>query len=330
MTERVYLDWNASAPLRSEARAAMVRAMEITGNPSSVHAEGRAARALVEEARADVAALADCDPSMVVFTSGATEAAALGLAGRDCAGSPFEHDCVDVWLTKRDAQSDQVRQVANPETGIMSEPGTLFADAVQAVGRTGWRFDGEMAALSAHKLGGPKGVGALLVRGDIEARTKGGGQELGRRAGTENLIGIAGFGAAARAVQRDFAGGQWDAVRERRIWLEEALCAANPDAIIVGQGEKRLPNTICVITEGWLGETQVMAMDLAGFAISAGSACASGKVGPSRVLRAMGFSDRAAQSSIRVSLGPTTTQTQVEAFARAWDMQFKRWRARAA
>jgi cysteine desulfurase len=206
---------------------------------------------------------------------------------------------------------------------------------VQAAGKVAFAFDwsgAAMAALSAHKLGGPKGVGALLLRPGVEVapRARGGGQELGRRARTENLVGIAGFGAAAAAAAADLAAGRWDGVAEVRDILEKALEAAAPETIFVGKASRRLPNTSCFAVPGWKGETQVMQMDLAGFAISAGSACSSGKVRGSRVLTAMGLAPDAAASAVRVSLGPATTEAQVLAFAAAWERHYRRFRAKAA
>ena len=346
---RIYLDWNAGAPLRPEARAAMLAAMDLVGNPSSVHGEGRAARGLVERARLQVAEAFGADPAEVVFTSGATEAAALALAGRDLAGSEVEHDCVAAWtrpslpvdaagrVTVTDPATS-VLQAANSETGVVQElpPGLALVDAAQVAGKApfAFRWSGAAAALlSAHKLGGPKGVGALLLRDGAACAApllRGGGQESGRRAGTENLIGIAGFGAAAAAAARDLADGAWDRVAELRDILESALELAAPATILVGKGGARLPNTICLATPGWKGETQVMQLDLDGFAVSAGSACSSGKVRPSRVLRAMGLDEAAAASAIRVSIGPAATGAEVMAFAAAWERQHRRFRARAA
>lgn len=213
---RVYLDWNASAPLRPEARAAMLAAMDAVGNPSSVHAEGRAAWAIVERARIEIAALVGCGAEQVVFTSGATEAAALAAASLPgLVGGGIEHDCVAAHLAgavpvdssgalqAAPAGVPLAAQAANPETGVMQTRQGALVDAVQAVGRTGWRLGAEtrFALLSAHKIGGPKGVGALIAAAAPSALLKGGGQEQGRRAGTENVIGIAGFAAAAAAAR---------------------------------------------------------------------------------------------------------------------------------
>jgi cysteine desulfurase len=348
MAERVYLDWNASAPLRAEARAAMLKAMDLVGNPSSVHAEGRAARALVERARAQLAAALGADGAEIVFTSGATEAAALALAGRGLHGAGVEHDAVAAWIepvlpVDRLGQvtvaepARSTLQMANSETGIIQNlpDGLAVSDLTQGFGKLPLAFSWlgcDMGLVSAHKIGGPKGVGALILRQGVElqARLRGGGQEMGRRAGTENLVGIAGFGAAAEAAARDLADGVWQEVEQIRNILGCALEAAAPETIFVGNSAARLPNTLCMATPGWKGETQVMQMDLAGFAVSSGSACSSGKVRESRVLRAMGFDARVAGSAIRVSLGPGVTGQTVERFAEAWGAQLKRFRARAA
>ena len=345
---RVYLDWNASAPLRPEARAAMAAAFDVTGNPSSVHGEGRAARAVIERARAQVAVATGCAAGDVVFTSGATEAAALALAGRGFVGAPVEHDCVAAWITPSlpVAADGSVRvadpaasvlQAANSETGVVQAlpAGLACIDAAQAVGRLAFAFDwtgARTALLSAHKLGGPKGVGALLLAPGVECPPllRGGGQESGRRPGTENVPGIAGFGAAIAAAARELADGVWEAVAETRNILEDALASAASKTIFVGKEARRLPNTSCFAVPGWKGETQVMQLDLDGFAISAGSACSSGKVRPSRVLTAMGHDAQTAASAVRVSIGPSTTQEAVLAFAGAWERHYRRFRARAA
>ena len=390
---RTYLDWNASAPLRPEARAAMLSAMDEVGNPSSVHAEGRRAKAIVERARAQVAELVGCDTSEVVFTSGATEAVAIVAAQRwdDHGCTPLEHDAVAAHfhavsvcpytgealvdasglfkpellvsgfgfyseaLKKGDRGYPQKSRglfaitAASSETGVVQpvaatcreflgeqEISHRLCDATQGVGKIDFDFSetpAEYAAVSSHKLGGPRGSGCALVKSgiDVSPMTPGGGQEQNRRAGTENVIGIAGFGAAAEAAQRDLANGEWDRVGEMRKSLEGMLKDAAPDLIIFGEAAPRLPNTSCFAIPGWRGETQVMQMDLAGFAISAGSACSSGKVNKaSRVLLAMGFDEVTASSAVRVSMGPTTTQAEVSAFADAWIAAYRRWKARAA
>ena len=354
--DRLYLDWNATTPLRPEARAAMAAAMDVVGNPSSVHAEGRAAKAMLERARAQVAAAVGCAPDEVIFTSGATEAAMVLSRlpeGHDVLVDPTAHDCL--WAhfrTGGEAASGHTLAwgLANNETGVIAEPmrgaegGWLYGDRkadwllldiVQAVGKVPFSFawsGADMAVVSAHKFGGPKGVGALIVRGglDITALSLGGGQEMGRRAGTENLIGIAGMGAAAEAAARDLAAGVWEGVAEVRNILESELSAGPNKTISVGNGLPRLPNTLCLIAPGWKGETQVMAMDLAGFAVSAGSACSSGKVRPSRVLRSMGFDEAQAAQAIRVSIGPGVTKDDVQRFAKTWTAAYAKALARAA
>lgn len=348
MNARRYLDWNATAPLRPEARAAMAAAMDVVGNPSSVHAEGRAAKALMERARAEIAAALGADGADIVFTSGATEAAALACAGRGLTCAPVEHDAVRAWCRESLAVDAAGRvhvpdpagsavQLANSETGLLQDlpEGLAVSDLTQAFGKLPLAFNwlGCTAGLiSAHKLGGPKGVGALVLRRgvDLPALLKGGGQEMGRRAGTENLIGIAGFAAAATAAARDLADGVWDRVAGLRNILETALSAGETQTISVGKGQPRLPNTLCLIAPGWKGETQVMALDLAGFAISAGSACSSGKVRASPVLRAMGFDEAEAGQAIRVSIGPATTEEDVLRFAETWTALYRKARARAA
>lgn len=369
MNGRVYLDWNATAPLRPEAREAMLAALEAVGNPSSVHAEGRAARAVVEKARAQVARLVGAAPESVVFTGGASEAAATAVASWNGAVyvSPASHDALATYLDRGQAAplpvgadgrvvtSDFCERVepgslacvswGNGETGVV-ENGMLWRacldhkvrllrDAAQVVGRM--PFDAsppwsDFVILSSAKLGGPQGVGALIAHEafDVTPLIPGGGQERGRRSGTENLAGIAGFGAAAEAALRDLDSGVWTRVEKLRNILEVRLEATAPDTIFVGREGARLPNTSCFAVPGWKAETQVMQLDLAGFAISAGSACSSGKVRQSRVLRAMGFDDKTAGSAIRVSIGPTTTEEEVTAFAETWSRLYQRRRERVA
>lgn len=373
MTSRVYLDWNATAPLRPEARAAALAAMDLQGNPSSVHAEGRAARATVERARAQVAALAGCEPDQVVFTSGASEAAAMAEPEGGSLGTDLEHDCVrnalrydaGRWRVDAGGRADLdalgaalaadasaggiALTAAQNETGVLQDIGrvarmardggrSFIVDAAQAMGRVDFAFaslGAAFALVSAHKLGGPKGVGALITRdrrlgSRYAARAPEATHERGLRAGTENVIGIAGFGAAAAAARRDFDSGVWEGVRALRDRLESRLADAAPGAMFIGAGGARLPNTSCVAVPGWKGETQVMQLDLAGFAVSAGAACSSGKVVPSRALRAMGCDAITAASAIRVSLGPATTSEEIDRFCDAWTGLYAKRRARAA
>ena len=321
--------------------------MEIVGNPSSVHAEGRAAMALVERARSQVATAVGAEGADIVFTSGATEAAALACAGRGLVCAAVEHDAVAAWCeaslpvesSGHVAVAEPGRtalQLANSETGIVQDlpQGVAVSDLTQGFGKLPMSFNWlgcEMGLVSAHKLGGPKGVGALVLRRGLEvaAQIRGGGQEMGRRAGTENLIGIAGFGAAAEAAARDLANGVWEEVAEIRNILDSALSSDAKQTISVGKGANRLPNTLCLIAPGWRGETQVMAMDLAGFAVSAGSACSSGKVRASRVLKAMGFDEALAGQAIRISIGPGVTREDVLRFAESWTKTYTKARARA-
>ena len=339
MSERTYFDWNATAPLRQEARAAMVTALELTGNASSVHAEGRAARRLVEQARAQVAALAGAEAKNVTFTSGATEAnmlaltPAIGIGGRKeprdrlfvsaiehpsvRSGGRFPAEQVEELPVTGDGVVDlhALRSaiaraerplvsvmLANNETGVIqpiaeiaaivhAANGVLHVDAVQGPGRIDCRI-GELGAdlmsLSAHKLGGPQGAGALVSRGDVhiaEPLIKGGGQERGLRAGTENVAAIAGFGAAAA-----IAANQADAARmaDLRDRVEAGIKATLPEAVIFGQNAPRLPNTTLFTVPGMKAETAIIAFDLNGIAVSSGSACSSGKVQASHVLAAMG------------------------------------------
>ncbi len=390
---RVYLDHNATTPLRGEAREAMLVAMDVIGNPSSVHAEGRAAKMIVERARAQVASLVGCLPTQVVFTGSATEAAALAVAqkgrhGGVFAALPTEHDCFFDWdegelpsLIGSDGALDPggasaflgwltglggktwsathsdvalvAISAANSETGILFNDGkvvtngnvnslaarhvphAVVCDVTQLAGKALVQHGDDTRPaymiLSAHKIGGPKGVGALInfTRDDPEAILRGGGQEMGRRSGTENVVGIAGFGAAAEAAQRDVEAGKWADVEKLRNILETALAAASNTTIFIGKDVPRLPNTSCFATPGWKGETQVMQMDLAGFAISAGSACSSGKVKASRVLQAMGLDD-VAGDAVRVSLGLDTTEEDVLRFADIWAQKLKKHEARAA
>jgi cysteine desulfurase len=357
LSGRLYLDWNATAPLLAPARAAMLAAMDCAGNPSSVHAEGRAARAIVERARAQVAALAGCSPEQVIFTSGATEAAAMTAPRGAETGSPLEHDCL--WgrleggavlpvtasgLVEVPRTLDGIAQAAviaaQNETGAIQPVAAVAAvaaasatrvvcDAVQAAGRVAMPV-ADYVILSSHKLGGPKGVGALVARVPLPPRPAAGGQEQGRRGGTENVIGIAGFGAAAEAALHAVERGSWAAVARRRDRLEARIATAAQDAIFMAHDVARLPNTSCFAVPGWRGETQVMQLDLAGFAVSAGSACSSGKVRASRALRAMGHDETVAGSAVRVSLGPDTTDEDIDRFCAAWIGLYAKRRARAA
>ena len=327
----------------------MIAAMDVIGNPSSVHAEGRQAKALMEKARAQVARAFGAERADIVFTSGATEAARLALRSLDIVyGADIEHDAVagqiaTTWTADDDGIVDvpdpaaSTLQLANSETGVIQRlpEGLAVSDATQAFGKIPVAFNWmgcRMALISGHKLGSPKGIGALVMRRgtDLGPQSPGGGQEMGRRSGTENLLGIVGFGAAAEAAVAELESGAWDRVRALRDAFEARILAEAEGVTIAGAASERLPNTSCLVSPGWKGETQVMQMDLKGFAVSAGSACSSGKVRESRVLKAMGFDDRAAGSAIRVSLGPRTTEDEIMRFADTWLAQREKHRARAA
>ena len=370
-TPPVYLDYNATAPLRPVARAAMVDALDRTGNPSSVHRFGRDARRIVEDARRDVARLAGAGPEEVVFTSGGTEANAMALVGalvgaecRALLASAIEHDSVlrsvapdggaallpvtadgrlDLAELERrlaDAPAPALLSVmgVNNETGVVQPISDVVAvarrygaivhcDAVQAAGKLPLDFaasDLDLMSLSAHKLGGPHGVGALVVRDGLRVASllRGGGQERRRRAGTENVAGIAGFAAAARAAMDDLPEThRLAALRDR---LEAELRRICPTAVIYGADAPRVGNTTCVAMPGVQAETQVIAFDLAGIAVSAGSACSSGKVTASHVLQAMGAAPVEAGEAVRASLGWATAPEDVDRFVDAWAQLHRR------
>ena len=369
MTERIYFDWNASAPLRQEARAAALAALEATGNPSSVHVEGRAARRLIEQAREKVAALVGADPRKVVFTSGGTEANMLalvpatdGTAREKLLVSAIEHPSVlaggrfppaaverlpvtargeiDLAALERRVAALEGRvlvslMLANNETGVVqpisqaarvvhAAGGMLHVDAVQAAGRIPCDINAlgaDLLTLSGHKIGASKGAGALIGRTAalnlLDPLIKGGGQERNMRAGTENVAAIAGFGAAAAAARDGLATerARMAALRDR---LEARLKAASPEVVIFGAAAERLPNTTLFAVSGMKAETAVIAFDLEGIAVSSGAACSSGKVQPSHVLSGMGVPPPLARAAVRVSLGPSTTESEIERFIEAW------------
>jgi cysteine desulfurase len=374
MSMRSYLDWNATAPMREEAKAAFAAAISLAGNPSSVHAEGRAARALIETAREQVATLVGALPGNVFFTSSGTEANMLALTPaietadekqpRTClfvsaiehvsvqSGGRFPREAIEEVPVGPDGRLDLAAlaraianaprplvslMLANNETGIVQPVaeaaaivheagGLLHVDAVQAIGRIACDvtvLGADLLTLSAHKIGGAKGVGALVrAREDIhfpEPLIRGGGQERGLRAGTENITGIAAFGAAAAAarVRRESESAHMAALRDR---MEAGLLAIAPDAVVFGRdaGVERLPNTTLFALAGIKAETAVIAFDLEGVAVSSGAACSSGKVQPSHVLAAMGVSAPLLRGAVRVSLGWSTTPADVEKFLSAW------------
>jgi len=363
MTERAYLDWNATAPLRPQARAAMLAALDAVGNPSSVHAEGREARSIVEAARASVAALVGAEPRDVVFTASGTEANMLALSPQTGGRWPrllvsaIEHPSVGSGgrfatvetiavtgagvvdladLSRRLAAGPPPLvslMLANNETGVVqpvaeaaalvhAAGGLLHVDAVQAAGRIPCdikALGADLLTLSGHKIGGPKGIGAL-VKGcplELDPLVTGGGQERGERAGTENVAAIAGFGAAAAAAEAHLVA-ESARMRVLRDRLEAGLRAATPTATIFGAAAERLPNTTLFTVPGLKAETAVILFDLEGVAVSSGAACSSGKVQASHVLAAMDVAPQLARGAVRVSLGPTSTEPAIERFLTAW------------
>ncbi len=361
MSQAVYLDYNATARVRPEAAAAVAHALEVGGNPSSVHAAGRAARALVEQAREAVAAMIAAPVSTVIFTSGGTEANALAIESAVAAGarrlivSAIEHDSVretaraqgvavetlpvtrdgiaDLdWLRARlrawdpaDGQPFVALMLANNETGVIqpvaeaaelvrAAGGWLHVDAVQAAGKMpidSRALGADTLSVSAHKIGGPQGVGALTFgpRATMSRRQHGGGQERGRRGGTENVLGISGFGAAASIPVSPDRNSAWRDAAAARL--------KSVGAVIMGEAAPRLANTLCVATPELASDLQVMGLDLARVMVSAGSACSSGKVKASPVLQAMGQGDLAG-CAIRVSGGWDTTEGDWNRFVEAW------------
>lgn len=380
---RAYLDHNATTPVRPEVAEAMARALTMPGNPSSVHGEGRAARAAIEQAREQVAALVGAKPANVVFTSGGTEANVTVLApglmdcdgGRDCVRVPAslllhgatEHACVRdghrfptgmaevipvdaegladlAWLEARLARMAAEQpgaralvslHLANNETGVVQplaeaaaiarrHGALIHSDAVQAAGKIVIDIEAlgvDVLTVSAHKIGGPKGIGAIVFRtGALELADKplrGGGQERGWRAGTENLPGIVGFGAAAEPAGAALAGegARLSGLRDR---LEAGLAALSPQTVIFGRAAPRLPNTTAFATPGATAETALIMLDLAGVALSSGSACSSGKVRRSHVLDAMGVDPAMSAGALRASLGWTTCEADIDHFLAAY------------
>lgn len=379
-SSRSYLDWNATAPVLPEAAAAVVHALQLCGNPSSVHAEGRAARAIVEQARADVAVLVGAAAKNVVFTSGGTEGAEAVLSPtlgetnrivgpRRLLMSAVEHPCVlaggsfdadqitllpvdadgrlkldalDAALAQAAAAGKRVLlslQLANNETGVIqpvaeaaervhAANGLVHVDAVQAAGKIAIHLPAlgaDVLTLSAHKLGGPKGVGAIIFADERvrlgAALVRGGGQERGQRAGTENVPGIAGFGAAARLANSRLD--EMTIVRRLRDRLEMGVRSRAPDAVVFSGGVLRLPNTSCLAIPGLAAETALIGFDIDGVAISSGSACSSGRVKPSHVLAAMGVSDDLSRCALRISLGAASSEGDVTRFLSALENRLK-------
>jgi cysteine desulfurase len=353
MKSRIYLDHNATAPVHPAVIDAVAAALAQTGNASSVHGAGRQARRVVEEARERVAALVGARPRQIIFTSGGTEANNLALTGtgRPVFAAAAEHSSVlqaaqvttlvpvdgdgrvdtaglERLLAGADRPAVVAAMLANNETGVVNDVAAVaaaahahgalvHADAIQAAGKIAVdvaALGADMLSLSAHKLGGPQGVGALVVGEQVQLKPllNGGGQELGRRAGTEPVALIAGFGKAAECALDALR--RADHIQTLRDRLERKL----PAATVFGAAARRLPNTSCLAMPGVSAETQVMHFDLAGIAISAGSACSSGKVKASHVLAAMGVASELARCAIRVSLGPQTTAEEIDRFVDVW------------
>lgn len=370
-TKRIYLDYNATAPLRPVARAAMLEALDATGNASSVHAEGRAAHARLEAARIEVARLVGGDAKLVSFTSGGTEANNTVLTPDwVVAGEPYKIDRLLVGATEHPSvlaggrfAADRVIHIpvdrngvtdidaltelladgggralvsvmlANNETGVIqpisnivavahAAGGLVHTDAVQAAGRVPVDIQDlgvDVLTLSAHKIGGPQGAGAI-VRAEEEVvfapLLTGGGQERRARAGTENVAAISGFGTAARLALADLErAGSWAALRDK---IAEAISVGGREVIVFGDEAPRLPQTLCVAVAGTSAETLVIAFDLAGVAVSSGAACSSGKVAPSHVLAAMGVPPERSQAAIRISLGWDSEESDLDMFLTAW------------
>jgi cysteine desulfurase len=369
MSDRVYLDWNATTPLRVEARTAISEALNLTGNASSVHAEGREARKWIEGARALIAKAVGALPRNLIFTSGGTEANALALSPNLKRGSgpaverlvvsAIEHTSVlaggrffqtsitTCGVTPSGVLDlDRLRELlcdrppalvsvmlANNETGaiqpvaaaaeiVHAAGGLLHVDAIQGFGKIPLdmkELGADLLTLSAHKIGGPKGVGVLVLAEGLtglEPLLRGGGQELSRRAGTENVAGIAGFGAAAAAALADSQreSRRLEGLRER---LEGGLRQTS-GVIVFSDLAPRLPNTTLFTVPGLRAETAVIGFDLAGIAVSSGSACSSGKVQPSHVLEAMGFDREIAQGAVRLSMGWSTRDADVDYCLEGW------------
>jgi cysteine desulfurase len=359
---RTYLDHNATSPLRPEVKAAMLSAMDIQGNASSVHNEGRKAHKLMDEARETLAFNLGCLPQMITFTSGGTEANNMALRGVDverilisavehdsvraaakASGKPVEIIPVDTYGRVNKAALEKMLagpkalvsvMVANNETGVVQHiddivqltakaGGISHVDAVQAFGKRPLNFGMagcDMMTIGAHKVGGPTGIGALIIRDGlvVEPLLNGGGQELRRRAGTENLVAIAGFAATAKAARLDTHD------------LIDALEAALEDTVIFSDGVERLCNTTCFAAPGMKAETLLMNFDLEGIAVSSGSACSSGKVARSHVLDAMGVAPEISAAAIRVSLGWNTTAQDINHFVATWRKLTQRFKAKAA
>lgn len=356
----VYFDYNATAPLRASSKKVMLEAMDFLGNASSVHSFGREVRRKIEFSRGEIAGVLDIEAKRVIFTSGATESNNLALKnfpGRAIV-SAIEHDSIlrvredlivvpvladgTVDLEKLEATLSKdftaptlvSIMAANNETGIIQPLAEIIqiakkhgayvhSDAVQAVGRLNFPWQTlDMVSISAHKLGGPSGIGCLVINPNLPLipHIRGGGQERSYRAGTENLLGIAGMAAALRDSAQD----NLQLVERLRDDLEDLICQVFPESLVLNRNVPRLSNTALFHMPGVKSETQVMNFDLEGFAVSAGSACSSGKVKASAVLKAMGLDDDKSSEMIRISLGPKSTRSEIEAFAQVWQSIYQK------
>ncbi|MBM3468588.1 MAG: cysteine desulfurase [Alphaproteobacteria bacterium] len=349
----LYFDYNATAPLCEESKQAMLEGMDVTGNASSIHQNGRRVRQKIEQAREEIADFFKASPAGVIFTSGATEANHLALCGFEgrIIVSAIEHDSVDQARTDRvvcpvnakgvldlEVLEDLLKEIedptmvcvmaANNETGIVQPieevsalakkyEAVVHCDAVQAIGRVSLSWECmDLISVSAHKLGGPQGVGALIMRKEVplKAQLRGGGQERSFRSGTENFLGILGFAAAIKKARNQ----NWKGIKDLRDRLEERLAKQCSEASFLTRLEPRLPNTSVIAMKGVKSATQVMSFDLAGIAISAGAACSSGRVKSSRVLRAMGVPEDLSECAIRVSMGLDCEERMVGQFLETW------------
>ena len=368
MAQRIYLDYNATAPIRPEVIELMCEIMHTVGNASSVHEPGRQARQRVETARQQVAELVSASAKNIIFTGSGTEADNLALRGflpRHLIVSGVEHGAIlapalllDPYATiieigpqgQLDLASLEAAlnastepalvslMLANNETGIIQpvaeaseishgHDALVHCDGIQGAGKILVDIDQlgvDLLSLSGHKIGGPQGVGARVMREGraVLAQMVGGGQEMGRRSGTENVAGIAGFGEAARLAASELE--QFAELTTMRNRMEEQLAEVAPSRKVIGSDVPRLPNTSCVTMPGVRSDTQVMALDLAGISVSAGSACSSGKVSASHVLAAMGMELDEAMTAIRISLGRSTTEDEINRFVETWSLIFKR------
>ncbi len=363
----LYLDYNAMAPLTAQVRGQIMNAVGLlgdqAGNPSSTHSFGRNARRMIESARSEIADVFGVESKSIIFTSGATEANAMVLAGFDgeILASSVEHssildarldmtlasvdangvvslDFIEQWLlTARGSKALVSIMAANNETGVIQpiqeiaalcqQNGAYFhSDVVQAAGRMPVDFKAlDCATISGHKLGALPGIGCLVMKETfpLRAMIRGGGQERSFRAGTENIIGIISLAAALTEAMSALRQNDWCRVRAHQHWMENEITTFCKDALIIGVDASRLVNTTCITMPGLKAETQVMRFDLEGIAVSAGSACSSGKIKKSRVLSAMRIPDSVAETALRVSLSPHTTRKEVESFVSMWKLIYE-------